>query len=117
MNDKQLGNMIVAEYGANGGIRATGPMVGYMAEPTVILEGQDGEQIHWAAHLCRLATHAEEVAYWKEQALYYRRAFEKEYPINMDSHRGQGNSSCQEKELNTTFVSMPTDKYVTKTGG
>lgn len=45
-----------------------GLMRGYMPEPTVIIEGESGEQVHWAVSLCRPATHEEALAFWRERA-------------------------------------------------
>ena len=45
-----------------------GPMRGYAAEPTVLIEVGPGHLVHWVVSLCRLATHDEEVAYWRKRA-------------------------------------------------
>lgn len=65
-----LGQVVIGFYGGDAGKepRHMGVMVGYMSDPTVVLETPEGQQIHWSANLCRPATRDEEVSYWKCQA-------------------------------------------------
>jgi hypothetical protein len=56
-----LEKTVVAQFGADGSIRAIGKLVGYQDEPTAYIRKPDGELVAWAASLCREAT-AEEVS-------------------------------------------------------
>jgi hypothetical protein len=44
-----------------------GKVIGYRERPTVILDCGD-QKVNWVADICRLATHDEEVAYWRSRA-------------------------------------------------
>jgi hypothetical protein len=44
-----------------------GQAIGFLPEPSVIIDTGDGH-VHWIASICRLATHDEEVAYWRDRA-------------------------------------------------
>jgi hypothetical protein len=56
-----LGKTVVAQWGAGGGVRAIGEMVGYQSEPTAYIKTAKGELVSWVASLCREAA-AEEAA-------------------------------------------------------
>lgn len=71
MSDERLGSVMVAFY-ASGGQETNfvGVVSGVHDHPVVFFEkeGADPCEAAWAAHLCRPATAAEEIAYWKKRA-------------------------------------------------
>lgn len=58
--DGIIGKRVQANWGANGGRRATGIVIGYRTEPTVIIEEADGTHLYWAASLTELEQFLEE---------------------------------------------------------
>lgn len=70
--DERLGKLMVAFYATQGHpFNFIGECCGIADHPTVVFKAEPGEPCggHWAAHLCRPATDAEQIAYWKKRAL------------------------------------------------
>lgn len=67
VTSKQLGDVIIAAN-AQGENRHIGEMKTFADFPCAFLIDKDGAEISWAAHLCRIATDAEALTYWKDRA-------------------------------------------------
>lgn len=57
--DRFLGKLVVARTGP-GELHAVGKCVAYAEFPTVTLQLPNGDQMHWAAHLCRVVDMSQE---------------------------------------------------------
>ena len=69
MSDNRLGTLMVAMFPGDK-TNFIGEVSGIADHPTLMFKRERGEcQKRWAAHLCRTATQAEQIDYWRARAL------------------------------------------------
>lgn len=70
INESSISKVVIAFTGPlPNETHLAGVMVGYQADPTVLIQMGDGKQANWSAHLCREASPAEAEGYWRDRAL------------------------------------------------